>query len=85
MVNDQPSAWNEFPTEDRPFNLYKYTGAEINFSQDTKFINRDTYGLLNILGDLGGVLDALYLLFFALIRPIAKFSLFATILSSVFR
>ena len=48
---------------------------EINFSPDTAIINRQTYSLLDWLGDLGGLFDALYLIGYALIAPLANFAL----------
>ena len=38
-----------------------------------------------MIGDIGGVIDALYLLFYVLLRPVAKFNLQATLVSKLFR
>lgn len=74
-----------FPTEDNPSALYKYTGIEINMSQDTKLYNRETYGTLDYLGDLGGLNDALYVIFSTSIGPISRFALNSALLASLFR
>lgn len=81
----EASAWNQFPSEKNPLSRYKFTSVEINFSPDMITINRDTYSLLDWLGDLGGLLDALYIMAAAFIYPIARFSLNAKLLSSLFR
>lgn len=80
-----PSSWNKFPTKQSPGTRYKYTAIEINFSSDRNLINRSTYSLLDWLGDLGGLLDALYLFGFVMIHPIARFAVDSKILSSLFR
>ena len=54
-----PSAWNKFPTPEDPGSQYKYTSLEITVNPDLKVLNRQTYGLLDFLGDCGGLLDAL--------------------------
>jgi hypothetical protein len=43
---------------DYPFN-YKITDLEILLDYDRTLINRNTYSLLEYLGDLGGLFDAL--------------------------
>lgn len=80
-----PSSWNKFPTIETPNTRYKYTAIEVNFSPDRNLINRQTYSLLDWLGDLGGLLDALYLFGFVLIHPIARFAIDSRLLYSLFR
>ena len=58
---------------------------EINFSPDNNIINRQTYSLLDWLGDLGGLLDALYLIGYVLISPLATFAINSKLLSTLFR
>ena len=41
---------------------YKVTGLEILASYDVVRINRETYSLLQFLGDVGGLYDALLFL-----------------------
>lgn len=48
-------------------------------------INRETYSLLDWLGDLGGLFDALFLIFSLIVAPVASFSMRATLLSKFFR
>ena len=63
IVNEfkqQISSWNNYPTKEDPDALYKFTSIEVNFNKDINQINRQTYSLLDWLGDAGGLLDALF-------------------------
>ena len=80
-----PSSWIYFPTAEEPSTRYKYISVEINMSIDLISWERQTYSLLDWLGDLGGLYDALYLIFAALISPITMFTLHSTLLTSFFR
>lgn len=59
---------------DQP-NQYKFTGIELQFSNDLGSIERSTYSLLKQLKDIGGQLDALKLIAFGMISPIANYFL----------
>ena len=48
-------------------------------------INRQTYGLLDWLSDIGGLVDAFYLIGQLFVSPVVTFALRARLLSSVFR
>ena len=79
------SSWNKYPTKENPSRRYKFTSYEINLSADKKVINRETYSLLDWLGDVGGLIDALRYLCKFIIGPVTSFSLQATLLSKLFR
>lgn len=81
----QPSAWNKFPTAESPKERYKFTSVEVNFSLDTQHINRQTYNILDWLGDMGGLLDSLYMITAVIIYPISQFALKTKLLSQLFR
>jgi hypothetical protein len=53
MTPIQPSAWTIFPSK------YKFTGIEIMMSFDTIQYSRQTYGLLQLMSDIGGLGQAL--------------------------
>lgn len=55
------------------------------FSLDLKITERSTYGILEWLGDIGGLYDALYLIGLALVSPFAKFSLNNELISALFK
>ena len=46
---------------------------------------RQTYSLLDWLGDLGGLLDILFYIGAALVEPVAHFTLNTTLMTSFFR
>ena len=81
----QPSAWDKYPTVENPLAKYKFTSLEVNLSLHKKVINRQTYSLLDWLGDFGGLIDGLFYFCKFLISPVASFSLQATLLSTLFR
>ena len=65
--------------------LYKFTSVEVNLEQRKQTINRETYDLLQWLGDLGGLMDALYYILLLILRPFTSFRLSGLLLSSLFR
>ena len=81
----QPSAWNKFPTKEDPSRKYKFTSLELNMSLDKFVINRESYSMLDWLGDLGGLFDALKIICQILVYPVSTFSLQATLMSKLFR
>ena len=85
MLIQEPSAWNKYPSDEDPYSRYKFTSIEINFSPDREYVTRQTYGILDWFGDLGGLLDILYLLGAVLIYPVENFNLHSLLLSKMFR
>ena len=81
----QPSAWDKFPTSEDPLSKYKYVSLELVVGLDKVIINRESYSLLDYLGDLGGLIDALYYICYTIVAPVASFSMKATLLSKIFR
>ena len=81
----EPSAWNKFPTKENPSHRYKYTSIEVNYSLDREMINRQTYSFLDWLGDMGGLLDSLYILSGLVVYPVAQFALRTQLMSKIFR
>ena len=47
--------------------------------------NRENYGLLDWLGDLGGLFDALYLICRFFVAPVAAFNMQAVLMTNFFR
>ena len=58
----QRSAWNTFPTAENPGSKFKYIGVDFWLSPNMKIWTRETYSILDFLGDMGGLYDALYLI-----------------------
>ena len=55
-----PSSAIYFPTKEKPSSRFYYTSMEIKMSLDLVTWMRQTYSLLDWLGDLGGLYDSLY-------------------------
>ena len=75
MSDALPSSWLNWPTVQNPTAKYKYLSVEFNMSMDQKNWLRSTYSLLDWLGDLGGLLDALIHVARVLAAPMASFTL----------
>ena len=63
--------------------LYKYASVEINLHKELRVINRQTYGLLDWLGDCGGLLDALFFIGEGLMQPLAAFAVQSKLVSMI--
>ena len=73
--NLQDSAWDHFPTTEKPFNQYKYLSFDLQLNKSLHQISRQTYSLLEWLGDCGGLMDALIFLSKLIISPFSVFAL----------
>ncbi len=78
------SSWNKYPTKENPSSRYKFTSVEIILHPDKLVSNRQTYSLLDWLGDMGGLFDALRYTCYWIVSPIASFALQSTIMSKLF-
>ena len=75
-----PSSWIYWPTKENPSELYKYMSAEFNMSTDRLNWNRQTYSILDWLGDLGGLLDMLIAIASYIVAPMVSYRLETTLL-----
>ena len=71
----RPSQWADLPTMDQPNSKYKITSLDIFLSMDQEVIERQTYSLLEWLGDCGGLFDALRIIGVLIIWPLNNFKL----------
>ena len=69
------SAWNDYPTVENPKGLYQYGRVIVSRSTDLIIHNRETYGLLEWVGDIGGVLEGLSLIVTPITAPFAAIAL----------
>ena len=76
---------SNWPTKENPTGAYKYSSIILNFEQDVQVIERSTYSILELLGDCGGLFDALRLICGLLVGSIAAYNLKSALLSSIFR
>ena len=80
----QPSSWIDFPSPTNKYGKYKYVSAEFNMLANAQIITRSTYGILDWLGDIGGLNAVLSYLCGAMIAPFATFTFHRTMLTSMF-
>ena len=66
------SSWNEDLIKN-PGGRYKFNSMELNFSQDLILIQRQTYSILDWLGDIGGLNDALLAIIKLILTPYTLF------------
>ena len=78
------SKWTNFPTSEDPLAKYKFLSFSIERDYDVETTIRQTYGLLDWLGDLGGLYDALKYLIQIVMIPIISQAHQMTILSTLF-
>ena len=74
-----------YPTKENPDGVYKFVSFDIYVTLDALVTERESYSLLEWLGDIGGLLDALQYIGRFLVGPVAAFSLKTQLLGSVFR
>ena len=60
-------------------------GAVFTAKMSKKVINRSTYGLLDWLGDVGGLNDALYLIAHLMLAPYYAYCNLSFIMINIFR
>ena len=85
MSQPEHSQWNLFPTTDHPHHKYKFVGLDIRFSQTLSQWDRETYSMLDYLGDLGGLYDSLKVIGSVLVAPVSSFNLSKSLLLSLFK
>ena len=78
------STWDDDLTK-KPSGRYKFGSIEVDLNQDLRIINRQTYSLLDWLGDIGGLTDALLIIGKLILLPYTKFKYGAFILTRFFR
>ena len=64
-----------WPTRDNPESFYKFSSFWIEQGQKQVSIERSTYGLLEWLGDVGGLFDGLLIIGSSLVGPFAALSM----------
>lgn len=81
----KPSSWSNYPSEENPLAFYKFGSVEINLSQDLIIWQRETYSILDLVGDVGGLFDGLRYLFAVVVAPFSSFALQSKLLASFFK
>ena len=78
-----PSSKKVWPTKDKP-SLYSLNAVVLNLSQHKIEIERQTYSLLEWIGDIGGLFDGLRIVASSIVTPLAAFVLKSKLLSENF-
>jgi len=72
------TSWIQYP------NHFKFFSANIQLSQDINYVERSTYDLLDMAGDIGGVLEVLMLIASVIVHPFSKMRLQSIITNRFF-
>ena len=80
----QESTWDDDLAE-KPEGRYKFGSIEVNLSLDLNIINRQTYSLLDWLGDVGGFIDAIVIIGKIIVFPYSQFRFSSFVLTRFFR
>ena len=73
-----------FPTKDYPVTKYKYKSLVFYVPLDSLVTERETYCVLEWMGDLEGLFDALSYFGVFIVSPFASYQLKSELLSSIF-
>ena len=79
------STWTKFPSEEDPFAEYKFLSFSLERDFDVEKTSRQTYSILDWLGDIGGLRDALKNLLEVLLIPLVNKAYKITVVSTLFR
>ena len=71
--------------EINPRGEYKFASVEIHQENSIYKINRQTYNLLEYLGDIGGLLDAMLFIAQLVLWPVYNFNVSSHLMKRMFR
>jgi len=74
----QPSYYNDYPYNTKVISFHLFANSEM------KILGRETYSVLEFLGDMGGLNDALQIIFGMLIAPFATLQLQSMLANKLF-
>ena len=80
----QPTSWINHPSI-VPNGRYKFSSFQINLDNRIKVSNRQTYDVLDWLGDCGGLADALFRLASFVISVFTSYNIKNVLLTTLFR
>ena len=81
----EPSVFNKWPTKNQTDRVYKLTSLWLEQGQKRRIIERSTYSVLELIGDVGGLFDGLKLIANALIGPLAAYAMNKEFFTRVFK
>ena len=80
----QKSAWSTHPSVN-PNGRYKFSSMDMFVDPRVLTFNRNTYDFFGFLGDIGGMIDAIYIILKIILLPITAFNLKSFLLTVMFR
>ena len=80
--HSEPSTYDQWPTKENPGEIYKLTNIWLEQGLTERIVERQTYSLLELLGDTGGLFDGLRIITKILILPFTRYALRAMLVSS---
>ena len=75
FADSQPSIYREWPTKTNSTLVYKLSSLWIEFGQSLTETERQTYSMLDLLGDIGGLFEALRYIGGMTIAPFSAFAM----------
>ena len=84
MLQPKISSWATHPSVN-PEGKYKFSSMGLYVDQRVLTTNRSTYNILECLGDIGGLMDALVLICKIVMLPITTLNLKSFLLTIMFR
>ena len=84
LESTQPSYYSDWPTQKNTTAKYKFSSLWLEIGRDLISYDRQTYSLLEWVGDVGGLADGLRIVFGGFLGAIAKISLKRRLLSFIF-
>ena len=65
--------------------MYKFSSLWLELGTEVNIVERASYNLLEFLGDIGGLMDALYILGMVALFPFTNFTRKVELLTKLFR
>ena len=82
------SSYSDWPEKgvkyEAPAGRYKFSSLALYLDQDETIIERQTYSMLDWLGDIGGLADALHFIAQFVVEPFVDFALQVKLMQSIF-
>ena len=76
--------WSIWPSRENNYAAYKFTGLWLELNQDVVEVERKTYSLLELVGDIGGLFDGLSAICTNFVAPVGALAAQTRVLSLAF-
>ena len=79
MMANEPSLFRNYPSQ------YKFMSIDFNLNMEVQHTDRTSYDFLNMMGDVGGVLEILLIIFNLIANSFSILRIKAIVTSRLFR